>query len=74
MRSWVEQCSPPLLGEMPAKHLVTPMELQKHNPLRFLCRERTQARAEMCRAREAFNEALRDVGLGPFLADAELIL
>ena len=32
------------------------------------------ARAEMCRAREAFNEALRDVGLGPFLADAELIL
>ncbi len=29
--------------------------------------------AEMCRTREAFNEALTDVGLGPFLADAELI-
>ena len=29
------------------------------------------ARAEMCRTREAFNDALIDVGLGPFFADDE---
>jgi hypothetical protein len=30
------------------------------------------ARVEMCRSREALNEALVDVGLGPFLAAVEL--
>jgi len=31
------------------------------------------ARAEMCRTREAFNEALAEIGLGPFLADDEAV-
>ena len=33
---------------------------------------RDAARGEMCRSREALNEALTDVGLGPILAAVEL--
>jgi hypothetical protein len=70
---WAEPWSPPLPGEIACEALGHADGVAEMHPSEFSLARADAACAEVRRTREAFNEALAAMGLGPFLADEERV-